>query len=629
MEIYRTPSKEIQEIILASVTYETVINGLNGYFASEPRNDYITVKMVSDKQNSALYEPEAWADIMITWLRTKHGIFYYPGMEAKYAKMEKIPSFTKRMMNEGAFNSLKKLYKNVTGEEDKTDSPTLIVSTISCNFSNKDKTISVLKEQIELLKGEVRNLNAELATKWTKTSLIDWLQQEARHKGVELDDAFLYSDDAQYDWTDIVDFLFDEIVKMRREIKSKESGIEDLKEHITLLEADLKKAKIEKEKLLIEVVDREEEIESLQNKDYDVYLEHRQYIIKSIMCDIHQDASRNGFNLPEEIDGEPLSIERTFHDLLELLMKRTKEIREVNDKRWKDLRDINKALGYDGMDGHVDDFAMAVKARAECTKRALGEESDINKLIRDYCTEHGIVAPSRYFSDKACIEYLFSVSVSILQDLYRDIFKKQPDGLSVKDIANKILNKVSTKDDEISQLKALINAIDSVKESRGKIRAEIENYKLKLKDYILKDIKEHGYRYDGLETKSIEEIVDWIIMLAACDRSGIALRDIYTTVASPVERRRYNIDDCDGATASHMKDYILRRFEGLHANTEYCLKKMSELDGYKKHFETLKEKQEFLVKQNSELSCKICAKDDEISRLKGLINAMNKDVGDM
>ena len=45
MEVYRTPSKEIQEIILANVTYETVINGLNGYFASEPRNDYITVKM--------------------------------------------------------------------------------------------------------------------------------------------------------------------------------------------------------------------------------------------------------------------------------------------------------------------------------------------------------------------------------------------------------------------------------------------------------------------------------------------------------------------------------------------------------------------------------------------------------
>lgn len=83
MEIYRTPSKEIQEIILANLTYETVINGLNGYFASEPRNDYITIRMEPDKQNFALYEGEAWADILIEWLRKKHGIFYYPGMEVK------------------------------------------------------------------------------------------------------------------------------------------------------------------------------------------------------------------------------------------------------------------------------------------------------------------------------------------------------------------------------------------------------------------------------------------------------------------------------------------------------------------------------------------------------------------
>lgn len=249
------------------------------------------------------------------------------------------------------------------------------------------------------------------------------------------------------------------------------------------------------------------------------------------------------------------------------------------------------------------------------------EKSDTNKLIREYCTEHGIIAPSRYISDEACVEYLFSVidlkqkdrSFTILQDLYRDIFKRQPGGLSAEDIANKILDKVLETDSPAAQ--------------RGKTRAEIENYKLKLKDYILKDIKKHGYRYDGLETKSIEEIVDWIITMATSDHSFIVLKDIYTAVAAPVERLRYR--SCDGPTVDHMKEYILKRFEDLRINTEYCLRKMSELDGCQKDLKILEEQQEFLVKQNSELATKVGTKDDEISRLKGLINAMNEEVRDM
>lgn len=51
--------------------------------------------------------------------------------------------------------------------------------------------------------------------------------------------------------------------------------------------------------------------------------------------------------------------------------------------------------------------------------------------------------------------------------------------------------------------------------------------------------------------------------------------------------------------------------------------------GIRNIFETLKEKQDFLSKQNMEFSCKICAKDDEISRLKDLINAMNEEARDM
>lgn len=136
--------------------------------------------------------------------------------------------------------------------------------------------------------------------------------------------------------------------------------------------------------------------------------------------------------------------------------------------------------------------ARALKAEEEVKKlkeqldkatadyQALGEESDINALIRDYCTKNDIIAPSRYFSDKACVEYLFSVidlqqkdrSFTILQDLYRDIFKKQPDGLSAEDIANKILDRVlETRNEwanheienlrsQIKRLKDLINAMN-------------------------------------------------------------------------------------------------------------------------------------------------------------------------
>lgn len=54
----------------------------------------------------------------------------------------------------------------------------------------------------------------------------------------------------------------------------------------------------------------------------------------------------------------------------------------------------------------------------------------------------------------------------------------------------------------------------------------VEDYEFKLKNYILKDIKKHGYRYDGLENKSIEEIVDWIIEMATCPRNEWANYEI-------------------------------------------------------------------------------------------------------
>ena len=47
---------------------------------------------------------------------------------------------------------------------------------------------------------------------------------------------------------------------------------------------------------------------------------------------IRKEASQNGYNLPEKVDGEPLTIERVFHDLLDLMRKRGEELRILNSK---------------------------------------------------------------------------------------------------------------------------------------------------------------------------------------------------------------------------------------------------------------------------------------------------------
>lgn len=660
-----------------------VIKGLNGYYGSDKCNSYITVRR-NDVEGPAYLSTPIYFSSLIEWLRVDYDIFYRPGLILDQVEDE--------------------ISKRGLWCDKDADIPELVDTLFKAYDECKERADKNRKDAVKLSE-EIKNLNAELATKWTKTSLINWLQQRARNKGVELDDSFLYSDDTQYDWTDIVDFLFDEIVKMRVEIKAKESGIEDLKEHITLLEADLKKAKMEKEKFLIEVADREEEIESLQNKDYDVYLEHRQYIIKSIMCNIRQEASRNGFALPEKVDGEPLSIERTFHDLLELLMKRTAEIEESRKKHWNDLRDIHKALGRDGTCDSIDGFAKAVKARAEYVEslsrnaeqktrkavneqlkkdtdyvadtlrdilealgisksdtmrfdvfglktkalqrasvikseheryreqlgkatadyKALSEEnqklkasqkSDVNKLIRDCCTKHGVIAPSRYFSDEACIEYLFSLieqkdrSFAILQNLYRDIFKKQPDGLSAEDIANNILDKVL-------ETEALLH-LESV-----------DNYKLSLKDYILHDIKKRGYRYNGLETKSIEEIVDWIIAMATCPNKILeeakkeakkeTKQECYWYLWNALKKLS---PECDALKIDHYENLVDRIFYEMSLvmeNCKQCQRKHStEKLGYILRTNKAEEELKKLRSANE-------ANNDVIKKLKELLNEINKE----
>ena len=86
---------------LNDLSFETVIGALNKYFA----NDKHDTSFIEVRKTGAVYLFSA--DDLIAWLRTEHVIFYYPGMEAKHAKMERIPPLTERLMDEGALNSLK------------------------------------------------------------------------------------------------------------------------------------------------------------------------------------------------------------------------------------------------------------------------------------------------------------------------------------------------------------------------------------------------------------------------------------------------------------------------------------------------------------------------------------------
>lgn len=214
-------------VLFNGLNFSDVIDGLNKYFAEDETRVRVPRSYVEIDSPRVFYyrfDAEMYLDKLITWLRTEHGIFYYPGMEAKYAKTERIPPLTERLMDEGALNSLKKLHKRVTGKDPEVDSHTLIADGIS-------HAVSV-----------------------------------------------------------------------------KETQIEELKTHIDLLRYDL--------------------------WDSDK---------KDIMDHIRQEASRNGYNLPEKVDGESLTIERVFHDLLELMRIRGEELRTLKSKCNR-LNDIVKEL---------------------------------------------------------------------------------------------------------------------------------------------------------------------------------------------------------------------------------------------------------------------------------------------
>lgn len=516
-----------------------VIKGLNGYYESDKCNSYITVRRNGVEGPAHLYTP-IYLSALIEWLRVDHDIFYRPGLTLDQVEAAK---------NAAKMCGLRAHIKDELSKRglwcDKDADIPALVDTLFEALDCCDERADDNRKDAAKLSEENRELKKELNA------------------------------------------LKDTVSQVRARLNSKFIPLPGYEEDLVKL-ADI----------ALRAVDaRDETINRLTRPWHDE--------CKDIMSYIRQEASRNGFDLPEEIDGGPLTVKRVFHDLLELLKKKEAQRKAVNEQRWNDLRDIYKELGCDGVYSNVDDFAKAVKARAEYveslsrnaewkTRNAVNEQlkkdtdyvadvlstilealgisksntvhldvfglktkaiqrasaiksehdryleqlnkaaadyqaldkenqelknsqkSDANKLIRDCCTNHGIIAPSRYLSDEASVEYVFSLLDSyskqrneacvdrdrvatILQDLYRDIFHKDCTQFTYEDIATKILDKVL---------------------------GSVDDYKLKLKDYILKDIKKRGYRYDGLEKKSIEDIVDWIIEMGTCaDKSNRYISD--------------------------------------------------------------------------------------------------------
>lgn len=152
-------NKEEFDINDSGIGFEDVIDGLNKYFAEDETRVRVPRSIVEIRSRNKIlfyrFNAEMYLDKLIAWLRTEHGIFYYPGMEAKYAKTEKIPPLTERLMDEGALNSLKKLHKRVTGEEPEVDSHTLIADGISHAVSVKDAQIEELKTKYDFLEDEL------------------------------------------------------------------------------------------------------------------------------------------------------------------------------------------------------------------------------------------------------------------------------------------------------------------------------------------------------------------------------------------------------------------------------------------------------------------------------------------
>lgn len=352
-----------EEFNLNDLIFSDVIDGLNEYFdEGETHKSFVEIKCYNEVLFYRL-DAEIYLDKIIAWLRTEHGIFYYPGMEARYAKAEKrIPPFTERMKNDGALRTLKKLHKIVTGVEDsdKADSPTLIAAAIENDFA-------VLKQD---LKNALEAKESFFETKGKldyRKELMECITKTEKKYGVRFSDLH---DDEEFRPERIFDDLLDKMTRnehilkdLYRDILHKQpDGLSnediatkildkmlEMKERLDHKEAEIENSDINKlirdyctkndiiapspyfsDKACVEylfsVVDLEREHRAAVGKqmveDYE----------KDIMDHIRQEASRNGFNLPKKVDGEPLTIECVFHDLLDLMRIRGEELRILKSR---------------------------------------------------------------------------------------------------------------------------------------------------------------------------------------------------------------------------------------------------------------------------------------------------------
>lgn len=442
MEVYKTPSKESQDILLASVVCSEVIEGLNRYFASEPRNNYISIWPTVNKRDFVLYEPEAWADILIEWLRKKHDIFYRPGMTPD--QVEAARSAAKMCcLRESIKAALRKRGISCKGDADIPE----LVDTLFEAYDECGERADKNRKYTAKLSEEIRCVVNE------KESAIENLKDRI----AELESNFKAVCDE------------DDIFRTRA-LKAEEE-VRKLKTELNAIKDTVSQARSRLNSKFVSLPGYENDLVKLA----DIALravDARDETISRINVTAQKEAKQECYEylwdrlrvLSPDCDALKIT------DYEELVEGKCKECRrKQSTEKFDYIQRTNKAEEeVKKLKEQLDKAAADYQALSEENQKLKSaEKADTNKLIRNYCTEHGIVAPSRYLSDEACIEYLFSVSVAILQDLYRDIFKKQPNGLSAKDIATKILDRVLETEDEIenlrgqiSRLKDLINAMN-------------------------------------------------------------------------------------------------------------------------------------------------------------------------
>lgn len=328
---------------------------------------------------------------------------------------------------------------------------------------------------------------------------------------------------------------------------------------------------------------------------------------KNIMNCIRQEPSPCGFGLP-----------RACRDLIEDLKKRDAEIvkmkeeirnlnAELEDLLHKSVDSVNKeckAVGKQMVDDYEKDLLQFIckeyKNRIRLNDSFISYDppsvrNTVLKIISDYAR---------------C-----RIRVDILETRIKSIFDKGKTKFTVDDY---VLDGDPT---TMFMLDYISSWIGSPAESRGKTRAEIENYKLKLKDYILHGIKKRGYRYDGLEKKSIEDIVDWIITMATCankeveDAKKETKQECYDYLWNALKELS---PECDALKIDRYEDLVDRIFYEMsliNDNCKRCQRKHStEKFDYIRNIQRANKAEEEVKKLN-----------DVIKKQKELLNEINKE----